>query len=179
MFSICYAQNGGLFTIGNPSSAFNSNTTYIDYSSGNGFYTVSLSDIMLNDQDFKISNYQNYFTIIDSGTTLSMFPDSLFNSIMGQFNEFCNFKDKCLGKRFISSEGTCFFLNIDIDYKTFMESMPIIVFVFEGQVNYNWKPDYYLYKDIPDNDKGESYCLGFTSWRYINKRLFLGVQKLC
>lgn len=167
MFSMCMAQNGGYLSIGGINNTYHSSEiTYIPYYDYNRFYTVKLQDIIFNGQDLKMISYPDYYTVIDSGTTLSYLPSQLYDSVMKQFDEYCTQVNKCLGKSYTSADGVCFTLKKNINDGQFIESMPTLQFIFENNVSYYWKPDYYLYKQYTDSDASKKdYCLGFNTWR--------------
>jgi len=126
-----------------------------------------LKNVNINSQELSLTN-SDYFTVIDSGTTISYFPRNLYSDVERQINNFCAQINRCLGDSFITENGMCFKLKDNINYLQFVESMPSIFFKFEGDVNYEWKPRNYLYNytdaDFSSNDYRETYCLGFAGW---------------
>jgi len=124
---------------------------------------VKLLDVLVNKKDTFIA--QEYFTVIDSGTTVSYFPRDLYNKLKTKVNEFCSQLNRCLGDSFEADMGICFRLKTNINYLQFRESMPSLNFVFEDSVNYDWNPEGYLFNNTDPTDTLQTYCMGFISWK--------------
>lgn len=120
-------------------------------------------NILLNKLDTQISN--DYFTVIDSGTTVSYFPKDIYNKLKQKTNEFCSQLNRCMGDSFDSDMGVCFRLKTNINYLQFKESMPVLNFVFQDNINYEWNPESYLFNNTEVNDYSQTYCMGFVSWK--------------
>jgi hypothetical protein len=162
-FSLCFAKNGGYFFIGSVNNTFHKEEiNYISYENSRNLYSVKLNDIQVNNLNLEISN--EYFSIIDSGTTVSYFPVNIFNKIKQYIYNYCSQVNKCLGDYFESDLGICFKLKININYIQFMESMPKLNFIFENKINYYWNADSYLFNDTDEREKRKVYCMGFVSW---------------
>ena len=136
---------------------------YIPYDNSRNLYSIKLTDIQINKKDTQITN--EYFTVIDSGTTVSYIPTNLYNKIKTQINEFCSQLNRCLGDSFESDMGICFRLKTNINYLQFKESMPNLNFVFENNVSYDWYPRSYLFNNTEKRDDTQSYCMGFIKWK--------------
>lgn len=163
IFSICLAPNEGYFSLGGVNTTnHNANISYIPYYDSN-FYKVKLKDIILNDQDITI-NDSEYYTIIDSGTTISYLPSKLFSQIERLVNVFCSQIDKCMGNMYTSTLGMCFKVKNSVNMKVFVESLPSLTFIFESGVKYEWKPENYLYNTTAENGNKPSFCIGVASW---------------
>lgn len=128
---------------------------------------------MVDSKDFSIEN-TNYFTIIDSGTTISYLPKNLYSDIQKQIDYFCSQINRCMGDSFHTEIGQCYKLKENINIIQFIESMPTFTFNFENDVKYNWPPESYLfnYTEFTDNDKRQTYCIGMNSWN--SKEILLG-----
>ncbi len=120
-------------------------------------------DILINRKDTYINS--EYFTVIDSGTTVSYFPRDLYSKLKKEVNEFCSQINKCLGDSFNSDMGICFRLKTNINYLQFRESMPNLNFIFENDINYEWNPENYLFNNTEPSDSVHTYCMGFISWK--------------
>ncbi len=165
MFTLCFAPNGGYFSVGGVNKTqHNGEIQFIDFSA-NGFYKVKLNDVLVEDKDFSMSKY-NYYTIIDSGTTLSYFPANLYNEMEKQINIECSKIDKCLGDSFTTQIGMCFKRKDNISFARFLESLPTITFIFENNTKYYWKPENYIYNytETNSNDNRSTHCIGLSSW---------------
>ena len=162
IFSICLASNNGYFSVGGVNTTHHlQEISYIPYYDRN-FYRVKLMDIKLNNDDIQINDSQ-YYTIIDSGTTISYFPKSLYSQIEKLINIYCSQIDKCLGDMYNDSIGMCFKVKPKVTEKKFIESLPEFTFLFEKGVKYQWKPENYIYNNT-ENDKKLNFCIGISSW---------------
>lgn len=166
IFSLCFAPDGGYFSVGGLNRTLHTEdeVKFIDYSDSN-FYKVKLKDVTVNTVDFSV-NGNEYFTIIDSGTTLSYFPKKLYTEIEKQINVVCSEINRCLGDSFTAEVGICYKLKENVSVLQFIESMPTISFVFENNTKYFWKPKNYLfnYTDSASNDNRMTLCIGLTGW---------------
>lgn len=164
VFSLCFAPNGGYFAVGGVNNTFHTEPEikYIPFYASN-LYKVKLGSISLNNNEVEISN--NYYTVIDSGTTISYFPRRLYNDLERYINQFCSQINRCLGDSYTSDIGFCFKVKDNISTAQFVESMPTLYFTFESKVQVPWKPENYLYNSTDSgNDARLTYCMGFTSW---------------
>ncbi len=168
VFTLCFAPNGGYFSVGGVNRTYhNEEVKYIPFYSNSGFYKVKLNDVIVNSKHFEIKENE-YYTVIDSGTTISYFPRELYKNVEKQINEFCSQINRCLGDSYKTDAGLCFKLKDNVNISQFIESMPKFTFIFEGKVKYDWKPENYLYNytEFADNpSEGETFCIGLTSWQ--------------
>ena len=156
LFSICLGQNNGYFSIGDIDTSFHkTNVEYIPIIKGEKNFYINIPKIQIGE---KIINNE-YRGFIDSGTTISYFPNDLYNAIIDEFKSVCGKKDKKCGKfRDVSDLGYCGFFNtIEDKEKAINEYWPNITFYFEGH-NYILTAKDYNY-DYNDNQIGA--CLGF------------------
>ena len=157
------AADGGYFSLGGINSTLhNGEVKYISMEPGQ-FHKVLLNDIIIEEKVFDIP--RSYFTIIDSGTTISYFPNGLYNNLMQRVNEYCSRINKCLGDSHKTEIGQCYKLKENINLAQFIESMPNIKFEFENNIVFNWKPENYLFNNTENYDKDLTFCMGFTGWR--------------
>jgi hypothetical protein len=115
----------------------------------------------VNYRDFHL-NQREFYTIIDSGSTISYFPRNLYSEVEKQINIFCSQLEKCLGDSYATENGLCFKLKEFISYEFFLQSLPDIHFTFENNVKYTWKPHSYLYNSTYSGSK--EFCIGLTGW---------------
>lgn len=155
LFSICFGENDGYFSIGEIDTKYHkTKIEYIPFSAINNDYYISLTKIKIGDSII----FNNYEGLIDSGTTITYFPKSLFNSILKEFNSFCENK-KC-GNFTDTGDLYCASFSSDEEKeKAINEFWPNITFDFEG-VNYILTPNDYYYEVV--NKKGIFSCLGFN-----------------
>lgn len=118
----------------------------------------------INNHQMQNSNSYN-LGFIDSGTTMTYFPGTIFNNLLIHFDWFCRLDSSkhCKGKRIYEGSQPskiCFeyeenkFPNGPYEY---FASFPILKFLMEGSeeetVIFNWFPSEYLYRRTD-----ESYC---------------------
>ncbi len=162
IFSLCFALDGGFFSIGE--IQYKSHLSDIQYLNltNDSFYKINLKFIEINDIVFEVNgenDYQKYTTFIDSGTTISYFPRNFFDSINQLFQELCE-NNKC-GKYSVDSElGSCLTFNNETHMNYVLDNiLPNITFKF-NDLDYIWEPrDYYF-----DNSHSNiiQICLGFS-----------------
>ena len=164
LFSLCFAPNGGYFSIGGINNTLHSGQVrYIPFYDAS-FYRVKLKDVIVNSKDFHL-NYNEYYTIVDSGTTISYFPKTLYTEVEKQINIFCSQVHKCLGDSYPTDNGLCFKIKENVSLENFLLSMPDIHFTFEKNVKYTWKPQSYLYNSTDSNINDlPTFCIGLTGW---------------
>ena len=79
LFSICFGENDGYFSIGEIDTKYHkTKIEYIPFRAERNNYYISLTKIKIGDSII----FNNYGGFIESGTTLTYFPKSLFNSII-------------------------------------------------------------------------------------------------
>ena len=157
LFSICFGQSDGYFSIGEIDTTYHkTNIEYVPLIEGGNNFYININKIQIGDKIINI----NYKGFIDSGTTISYFPKDIYKSIINEFNSFCKQKGKKCGKLKQESElGYCgFFKSNKEKLKAIEEYWPNITLHLEGH-NYVLTPsDYYF--DYNDNDDIGA-CLGF------------------
>ena len=163
LFTICFGQNDGYFSIGDIDTSFhNSNIEYVPLIPGESNFYVNLNQIRIGKEIIPVNNYRGF---IDSGTTISYFPNEIYNSIINNFNSICNnIPDKKCGKfKNVQGLGYCGFFKIKEDkQKALEEYWPNITLNFEGH-NYTLRGIDYSYEY--NDDKEEGACLGFEGER--------------
>lgn len=165
-FSLCLANNGGYFSVGGVNKTNHlEDIQYINFIKGS-YYKVQLNNILINKNNIAIPK-DPYFTIIDSGTTVSYFPNKIYNDLIKRTNEYCSKLNKCLGDNFTHKDfGSCYKVKDNISTTQFIESMPEYMFEFEDGVKYKWTADSYLFNitDPDSHDPRLTYCLGYVGW---------------
>mmetsp|Transcript_4239 Transcript_4239/g.7187 ORF Transcript_4239/g.7187 Transcript_4239/m.7187 type:complete len:409 (+) Transcript_4239:398-1624(+) len=176
MFSMCLGKDGGFMQVG----GFNEERHIeqvewmpLTHNTGTN-YKLSLYSIAFNQHQIQASS-QWSVGFVDSGTTFSYFPKTLWDQLMLHFDYFCEqttlFREDdgqrkyCHGQRFMAySQGSlsaCFKFDrerFEGRHKDFLLGYPMIRFKLanaQGRaVNFIWYPSEYLYLD-PEGDK---YC---------------------
>ena len=174
IFSLCFAQLGGVFTLGEINYKFHkSNITYIPIrSEKNKYYKIQINSIFINDE--KLENYsseENNF-LLDSGATISYFNNKIFDEILNKMLEKCNsYKNGICGSYKLNSIlGHCFYFNNTYELNEAIQKYwPIIHFNIEGY-DYKWLPENYYFNISNKNITGA--CMGFN--KIYRKRNTLG-----
>ena len=155
IFSICFGQDDGYFSIGEIDTTYHkSNIEYvplINNRHNRHNYYINLTKIQIGDEI--INN--DYEVSLNSGTTLTSFPYSIYNSIINKFNIFCE-KKECGNFKNRTYFGYCgVFISNEEKEKAINEYWPNITLHFE-EVKYVLTPkDYYF------EVSNKYVCLGF------------------
>lgn len=161
MFSICFGLDGGYLALGGINHTFHQEEKikYFDLIPSD-FYQVKLESIEIENDVFMLKN--EYFTIIDSGTTVSYFPSEIFRSVTERLKNVCNKKTndkKCLGAIHYEGSDLCIDKRINATLEEFFDSFPTLKLKFSVDKIIKWKPKNYFYA-IKDN----AYCVGINEW---------------
>lgn len=104
---------------------------------------------------------KSYYSVIDSGTTLTYFPSKIYNDFENYFKDYCN-KNECKG----NLKGICLTPKSGYSWDDFYTSLPEIFFFLKDQSNdyvkVIWKPIDYLI--VSETNKSDL-CVGITKWR--------------
>ena len=158
IFSLCFSHQGGYFSIGGVSTEhhLSKNISYIKILNKNiGNYLFQLNYIKIGDKKIEF----NEKAFVDSGTTISYFPNHKFNEIMKGFLELCKKNKKCGNLNRIKGLGYCTEIDNEAEIESIVsEGWSNITFVFEGH-EFIWEPENYHF--IYNNDNRLILCLGF------------------
>ena len=168
LFSLCFSQNGGYFTIGNINHSFHINSPIYFPITMKGVYALNINSVYLNfDNRYELHDLP---AILDSGTTLTYFPSELSKFIIDNFKAKCN--SELCGKYIKDdSYGHCFtFENVEQLNNAVVNLWPSIKFILNGNYNFVWKPINYVFNIT----KGEEVkaCLGFEETKL--EKIILG-----
>ena len=157
LFTICFGQNDGYFSIGEIDTTYHkSKIEYVPIINEQTNFYININKITIGNKNISINKYRGF---IDSGTTISYFPNEIYNIIKSEFNSICRNKTNCGDFKDISGIGYCgFFKSIKDKEKAIKEYWPDIIFYFEGYSYVLRAIDYY-YDYSEDNKIGA--CLGF------------------
>jgi len=96
LFSICFGQNDGYFSIGEIDTKYHkSNISYVPLIWGHNNFYIKIINMKVGNNVVSTNNY-NIF--IDSGTTITYFPNEIYDSVMKNFNKYCKEKGNKCGK---------------------------------------------------------------------------------
>ena len=159
IFSLCYSLGGGYFSIGKIETAFHffENINY-----------VNLIDINMEKYYIKVNHLgigsakidYNGKASINSGTTLTYFPEKIFRAIMNNYLIICK---NCGNLKRLEEYGYCIKVKDEEEMNEIEFEIQVkwedIIFVLDGY-KFIWKPENYIF--IYEPEEGElNLCLGF------------------
>jgi len=172
LFSLCFDEYGGYFSLGEIDSKYHLNSTinYVDLKPKSNLYELDIKNIIVDNTVIK----NKYTAIIDSSSTISYFPKDVFNlMITGFFSSCADLEGKCGDIVRSEGYGVCadFKKEKDLNYAIYF-SWPSININFN---NYSlvWKPINY-YMNFTSRNKIRA-CLGFETDEKI-KNIILGTN---
>ena len=161
MFSICFGQKDGYFSIGEIDKTYHkTKIEYVPFFPGESNFYIKINQIKIGEKNIT----PNYRGFIDSGTTISYLPNEIYDAIINEFKSVCNkLNGKCGSFRNVAGLGYCgTFQNEEDKKKAINEYWPYILFYFEGHT-YNLTANDYYYDYNDGNRPGA--CLGFEGER--------------
>ena len=165
IFSLCLAQLGGIFNIGEINYKIHKeNITFVPMLLDRGIYFgLSIKSISVNDQNITNFNEDRYNILIDSGSTISYINNKIFDEILNLMNEECKKygKENVCGKyEYHSDFGHCFYFQTfeDLDNAVY-NYWPIIHFNVYGY-DYKWKGENYVFNISTEKNPGA--CTGIN-----------------
>ncbi len=164
LFSLCLGNEGGLFSIGEILNDIhlNNNISYFNLPS-NRFYVIEILSIDIDKFSVKINNENNiyYYSIVDSGTTISYFPSKFANESFKIVKAICNRdenKGKCGENSYDKHLGECFKFKNEDDMNYALDNIfPNFTFNFANNISFIWEPRNYYF-----HNSKTSFCLGFV-----------------
>ena len=175
IFSLCFAQLGGLFNIGEINNKTHiENMTYVPMLLDRGkYFGVNIVSISVNNHT--IQNYEQYTynIFIDSGTTICYINDKIFDEILTLMKKDCAkypSPNACGEYQYHSDYGHCFYFKTtdELDFAVY-NYWPTIHF-YLNSYDYNWRPKYYVF-NITTNKKPGA-CMGIN--KYSGTKITLG-----
>jgi hypothetical protein len=135
MFTLCLGTNGGYFQMGgfDGTGFIEKEPTWIPLLSKNSDFFIRLKGLSMNNHFIQGSDVQ-YSVMIDSGTTFTYFPKSLFDLIETHFRWFCSSdaQNNCKGKLDFENQGyICWEYDSNLfpdGPDAFMKSLPVLRF---------------------------------------------------
>ena len=160
IFSLCFEHEGGYFSIGEiyDQYHYSKNIQYVNLVNKNfGNYIIKLKHLKIGED--KIDT--NIQAIIDSGTTMTYFPPSIFQEIMKIILDKCKISKKCGKLQKIQNFGYCTPIKTEEDINKLVKNgWGNLSFFFDDDVKFIWMPKNYHY--IYKSKENEYYvCLGF------------------
>ena len=165
IFSLCFAQLGGVFNIGEINNkTHKENVTFVPMLLDRGkYFGLTIKSMAVNNYTIENYNRWGYNIFIDSGTTISYINEKIFDEILKIMNEECNKFEKAnaCGKYLYHSDfGHCFYFDSvnDLDYAVY-NYWPIIHFYLDGY-DYEWKAENYVFNISTKSKPGA--CMGIN-----------------
>lgn len=172
IFSLCFDEYGGYFSLGEIDSKYhlNSNINYVDLKPNSDLYELNIKNIIVDNTVIK----NKYTAIIDSSSTISYFPKDVFNlMITGFFSSCADLEGEC--GEIVRSEGYGVCANFksekDLNNAIYF-SWPSIKIAFNNY-SFIWEPKNY-YMNFTSRNKIRA-CLGFETDEKI-KNIILGTN---
>ena len=172
IFSLCFDEYGGYFSLGEIDSKYhlNSNINYVDLKPNSDLYELNIKNIIVDNTVIK----NKYTAIIDSSSTISYFPKDVFNlMITGFFSSCADLEGEC--GEIVRSEGYGVCANFksekDLNNAIYF-SWPSINISFNNY-SFIWEPKNY-YMNFTSRNKIRA-CLGFETDEKI-KNIILGTN---
>lgn len=160
------ADNGGYLSVGDIETKYhikdNDKDRAIEYIPviPSGQFQIELNEIRINNKSIEIEN--NVFTSIDSGTTITYFPMSVYDFIIKEIDVFCVNKTLCAEKKAMNDLGQCYLIS-DALVSDLIDYMPSITFIFRNKAEYALElGDSFFIKSKSDNIT--TLCLGYSFW---------------
>ena len=164
IFSLCFSPEGGYMSLGEIDTKFHleNDIKYIPLINTSTNYLFNILGILVgNTKVHKTSITAN----IDTGTTLSYLPKSLYNNMYAQFTKLCldkKGKNLCGDFKWENDLGYCTnFKDNDTLLKTVKQYWPTITFELYKNRLYLWKPLNYYYYYYDNKINKHKACLGF------------------
>ena len=158
LFSICLGQKDGYFSIGEIDTKYHkSNISYVPLIWGHSNFFIKILDMKVGNV---VVSSKNYNIFIDSGTTITYFPNEIYNSVIDNFKSYCKEKGNKCGKfQDVENIGHCgMFKSKKERFEALNYYWPNITLNLEGY-SYILTPNNY-YFEYNDNNKIGA-CIGF------------------
>ena len=172
IFSLCFDEDGGYFSLGEVDSKYHLNSiiNYVNLKPNSNLYELNIKNIIIDNTVIQ----NKYTAIIDSSSTISYFPKDVFNLMITGFFSSCADSEGECGK-IVRSEGygVCADFKTEKDlYNAIYFSWPQINITFN---NYSlvWEPKNY-YMNFTSRNRVRA-CLGFETDEKI-KNIILGTN---
>ena len=164
IFSLCFGPEGGYMALGEIDTKFHleNDIKYIPLVNTSNNYLFYIDGILVgNTKVHKTSINAN----IDTGSTLSYFPKTLYNNIYAQFTKLCLDKkgnNLCGNFKWENGLGYCtIFKNYNTLLKKVKQYWPTLTFELYKNRLYIWKPLNYYYYYFDNKINKPKACLGF------------------
>ena len=164
IFSLCFSQEGGYLSIGSVVTKhhFDKNISYVPLEIGSGNYFMNLKDVIIGDKAIPY----NGRAFVDSGTTITYFPEFYFEKVMREFLKACKDK-KCGNLKKLKGLGYCVQVKNDSEIDQIIHEGWGNITIVLNDYKFVWTPDNYhfIYKT---KSNGNNVCIGIDEDRRRN-----------
>ena len=175
LFTLCLNKEGGYFSLGDIDTKYHicSEIKYVQYIPSSEIYELEIESIIIKNIEIPTK----YFSIIDSSSTISYFPEEIFNNISMAFFMICSeYEGQCGKLKRIEGYGICSDFK---NYENYINAMKYILPTIQIKfMNYtfNWEPKNYLLNFYFKNTKSKiRTCFGIDTEKNLNK-IILGTN---
>ena len=165
VFSLCLAQLGGIFNIGEINNrTHKENITFVPMLlDREKYYGLTITSMSVNERKIESYSSSKFNIFIDSGTTISYINNKIFDEILELMKEECKKyegSEACGKYKYHSDFGHCFYFDsIDKLNYAINNYWPIINFYLDGY-DYKWRPQNYVFNITSKNTIGA--CMGIN-----------------
>ena len=175
LFTLCLNKEGGYFSVGDIDTKYHicSEIKYVEYIPSSEIYELAIESIIIKNIEIPTK----YFSIIDSSTTISYFPEEIFNNISMAFFMICSeYEGQCGKLKRIEGYGICSDFK---NYENYINAMKCILPTIQikfTNYTFNWEPKNYLVNFYFKNTKNKiRTCFGIDTEKNLNK-IILGTN---
>ena len=165
IFSLCFAQLGGLFNIGEINNKTHlEKMKYVPMLLDRGkYFGINILSISVNNHTVKNYEQYSYNIFIDSGTTICYINEKIFDEILTLMNKECSkfpSPKPCGDYKYHSDFGHCFYFKTtdELDFAVY-NYWPTIHF-YLNKYDYIWRPKYYVFNITNGSKVGA--CMGIN-----------------
>lgn len=165
IFSLCYAQLGGVFSIGEINYKLHKEKVIFVpmLKEEDKYFGLNVKSILVNNKKLVSYKENDYHPFIDSGSTISYFDNKIYDEILKLTLENCakfNKSNACGKYEYNPIFDHCFYFeNTDILNFAVKNYWPTIHFILDGY-DFKWYPENYIF-NITDNNRTGA-CMGFA-----------------
>jgi hypothetical protein len=142
IFSLCFGLGGGYMSLGEIDSTYHKEDKiqYVPLVNSENFYIIKIANISVGDNNDTINCKTE--AIIDTGNTISYFPNNSYELLIKEFQEYCSKEDgKCGEFQFEPELGFCAsFEDRESLFKSVYEYWPNLTLYLFNNTEYIWKP---------------------------------------
>ena len=167
IFSLCFAQLGGLFNIGEINNKTHlEKMTYVPMLLDRGkYFGINILSISVNNHTIQNYEQYSYNIFIDSGTTICYINDKIFDEILTIMKKDCAkypSPNACGEYQYHNDYGHCFYFKTtdELDFAVY-NYWPTIHF-YLNQYDFKWRPKYYVFNITTSKKPGA--CMGINKF---------------